>query len=137
MDERLSNRKGFTLTEALVSCVILTGALITLSAVITRSMTNIRHNRQKEVAWQVLDRQLTTIDSMGIDLFVDEGITSGEIEESGATFNWEIEIYQEDIDNLYQVDIRVTWLELSKFHQIAASARFNGMSIEVPLVKAE
>lgn len=133
----LTNNKGFTLIEALVSCVILTGALVTLIAVNTRSMTNIRLNRQRDLAWQILDRQLTTIDSMGIDQFIDQGITSGEFEESDLTYNWEIEINSEDIDNLYQANITVRWFNLNKFHQIAADARFNGPTLEAPLVKAE
>jgi len=134
---RLTNNKGFTLIEALVSCVILTGALVTLSAVNTRSMTNIRLNRQRDLAWQILDRQLTTIESMGIDQFVDQGITSGEIEESDLTYNWDVEINSEDIDNLYQVNITVRWFNLNKIHQVAAGARFNGLTLEASPVMAE
>ena len=136
MNQRLKNSKGFTLIEALVSCVVLTGALVTLIAVNTRSMTNIRLNRQRDLAWQILDRQLTTIESMGIEEFIDQGITSGEIEESDLTYNWEIEVNSEDIDNLYQVNITVRWFNLNKFHQVSADTRFNGPTLEATMVKA-
>lgn len=123
-------QNGFTLVEALVASVILGGAVMTLAGLSSRCLSRTRFNQEYEQAWQVLDRQLTLIDMMGIDEFVNEGITEGEIpgldREVQPRYRWQAEIQSEPDDYLYRVTMRVEWRLDNTWHTISACAMFDG-----------
>jgi len=129
----MSKRKrqyGFTLVEALVAAVILSGAVMTLAGLSSRCLSRTRFNQEYEQAWQVLDRQLTLIDMMGIDEFVNEGITEGEISglerEEQPRYRWQADIQSEPDDYLYRITMRVEWRLDHTWHTISACAMFDG-----------
>ncbi|UCG48802.1 MAG: hypothetical protein JSU94_03290, partial [Phycisphaerales bacterium] len=64
------DNKGFNLVETIVSSVILSGAVLAVGAIGTRSMVETRLNRQYETAAALIDKQLALIDYMGIDEFI-------------------------------------------------------------------
>ena len=128
------NRKGFTLLEALVASVVLGMAVVTLSGMSTRCISQIRLNQQYEQAWGILDRQLAVIGVMGIEEFIIQGIMEGEIgpegKESGEAnelmYHWQVQTESEQIDNLYKVDITVQWVMDKKRHTISAATLLDG-----------
>ena len=122
-------RKAFTLIEALVSCVILAGALMALFALSSQCLNRVRLNQQYDLAAQLLDRQLTAIDYMGIDQFIELGKTSGQIEESDMTYYWQASIASENIDNLYTVTMTISWLHRNKPQTFTFVTRFNGQPL--------
>lgn len=135
----LSNRqyKAFTLVEALVACVILGAAAVTLSAISTRCLSRTGLNQKYERAWQGLDRQLSAIEAMGIEEFLQQGVTEGELQrqseqqaegqdKSGDQLYWRVETASEEIDNLYKVRITVSWQVEGKEKKIVAETLMNG-----------
>lgn len=121
---------GFTLVEALVAGVILSGAVMTLAGLSSRCLSRTRFNQEYEQAWQVLDRQLTLIDMMGIDEFVKEGITEGEIpgldRQEQPRYRWQADIQSEPENYLYLVTMRIQWRLDHTWHTISACAMFDG-----------
>ena len=117
---------GFTLLEALVASVMLAGALVTLCGINTRCLSQTRLNRAYDEAWQVLDRQMTLIEYSGIDAFIDEGVTDGEIEQFGRQYYWQAAVSTLEIGNLYRVTLRVSWISAGQAHRVQATTEFNG-----------
>ena len=106
------NRKAFSLLETIVASLLLSSGVGTLCALSTRSLTAVKSNREYEHAWELLDRQLTFIDYMGIEEFIELGQTSGrfgEEDDKGQAYFWEAEIEEGTSDYLYHVDITVFW----------------------------
>ena len=120
------HRGGFTLLEALVAMMVLTGALVALQGIVNRCMYRVRVNEEKERAWQVLDRQMTVIDAMGIDTYMLEPLQEGEIEENGMLFNWRVDTSIESIDCMYEVRITIWWGPETNPHVISATTKLNG-----------
>ena len=71
MRRRRSQPGGSNLVETLVASVILSGAVLTLSAISTNALTSTRLYRHHEVAASLIDRQLSLIDYTGIDQFIE------------------------------------------------------------------
>ncbi len=102
-------RKGFTLVETILAGVILCGAVLALTAISTRSLSETKLNRQYERALAAADRQLTMIDYIGVEDFMESGQTEGKFEDSTQQYQWRAEIVSRDIDNLYMVKVEVSW----------------------------
>jgi len=127
MNNRIKKRHGgFTLLEALVATMVLTGALVSLQGIVSRCLYRVRVNEEKERAWQILDRQLTVIDAMGIDSYVQEPLKEGEIEEDEMLFHWRVDTSVESIDCMYEVTITIWWGPEAKPHVISATTKLNG-----------
>ena len=124
-----SYRSGFSVVEMLVAAVLLSGAVVTLCAVSSRSLRAVKTNREYELAWEVLERQLSLIDYMGIDEFIEMGEFEGQFgnEEAGAVvYYWQAELEQGLADNLYRVDMTVNWDPEGSRGKISAATVFNG-----------
>ena len=63
--------------EMVVASTILSMGVITVCAMSTRSLSRVRVNREREVAWDLLDRQLTMIEYVGVDNFLRQGTLQG------------------------------------------------------------
>lgn len=128
MSYRGKNHKGgFTLLEALVATMVLAAALVSLQGIVSRCLYRVRVNEEKERAWQILDRQMTVIDAMGIDSYMQEPLTEGEIEEDGMLFQWKVDTRVESIDCMYEVTITIWWGPETKPHVISATTRLDGV----------
>ena len=125
----LSKRnKGFNLIEALVASVILSGSVLTLGAISTQAVSGLRLNRQYEIAALLADRQLSLIDNMGIDEFIEQGQFEGIFEEYEPGYHWEVVTEYQDIDSLYLVSITVSWVERNRPYSITVETMLDGIS---------
>jgi type II secretory pathway pseudopilin PulG len=127
------NKRGFTLVETLTASVILCGAVLAVGAISTRSLGEIRLNRQYEVAAALADKQLTLIDYIGVDSFISSGQTEGVLEESEPGYRWKVATESLEIDNLYQVRISVSWVERKRPYSISVDTRLNGTGMLVEM----
>ncbi len=125
------NKKGFTLVEVILATTILCGAVLTLGAISTRSLTETRLNRQYEMAAGLVEKQLTLIDYMGIEEFMELGWMEGEFEEFGQGYYWEVVTEYEEIDNLYLVNITVSWVEHNRPYSVSVDTKLNGTGMFV------
>ena len=126
---RMTERKGFSLVEMLVASLLLSAAVVALCAIGTRSMTGVKLNRQYETAWDLLDRQLTMIDYMGIDEFIEMRQMSGQFEVEvlgGAVYKWEAAITEGDLDNVYVVNLSISWGADGKGGRVSVATVLNG-----------
>jgi len=123
-----TNNKGFNLVETIVASVILSGAVLTVGAISTRSLTGTRLNRQYEIAASIIDKQLTLIDYIGIDEFIELGQMEGMVEEFEPGYHWEIVTEYQEIDSLYLVTITVTWMEQNRPCSVTVDTMLNGIS---------
>ncbi len=125
------NKKGFTLVETVTASAILCGAVLTLVAITTRSLTGTRINRQYEIAASIIERQLSLLDYVGIDEFIETGCADGVVEDFEPGYHWEISTEYQGIDSLYLVTITVTWVERNRPYSVSVQTRLNGESLYV------
>ena len=129
MAVRMRRYRGFNLVEALLASMILSGSVLALGAISTRALTSTSLNRHYQVAASLVERQLTLIDFIGIDEFVESGQTSGVFEEFEPGYQWQVTTEYEGTDSLYLVTIRMTWLEGSKPQSMTVQTMLNGASV--------
>lgn len=125
------NKKGFTLVETVTSSAILCGAVLTLVAITSRSLTATRVNRQYETASSIIDKQLSLLDYVGIDDFIELGQAEGVVEDFEPGYHWAVSTEYQGIDSLYLVTITVTWSERNRPYSISVQTMLNGESMYV------
>jgi len=125
------NKKGFSLIETLVASAILSGAVLTVGAISTSSLSGTRLNRQYEVAASLIDKQLSLIDYVGIDEFVELGQMEGDFEEIEPGYHWEVITEYQDIDSLYLVTITVSWINHKRPYSISVDTMLDGISVYI------
>lgn len=123
-----TRRSGFNLVETIVASVILSGSVLALGAISSHGLTDTRLNRHYETAASVIDKQLTLIDAMGIDQFIDQGQSEGMIQELDPGYTWAVTTEYQGIDNVYLVTVTVRWLEGHRSRQLVAQTMLNGAS---------
>jgi|GEM_PF-507754 len=120
---------GFNLVETLAATMILSGAVLTLGAISTNALTSTRLHRHYEVAASVIDQQLTLIDQVGIDQFIEAGQMEGINDQFEPGYQWVVATEYVGTDNLYAVKITVTWLEGRRPYSVTAQTMLNGASL--------
>jgi prepilin-type N-terminal cleavage/methylation domain-containing protein len=131
MVQAKTNKKGFSLIETLVASAILSGAVLTLGAISTMSLSGTRLNRQYEMALSLIDKQLSLIDYVGIDEFVELGQMEGVFEEIEPEYYWEVATEYQDIDSLYLVTITVSWVDGNRPYSLSVDTMLDGISIYI------
>ena len=131
------NKKGFSLIETLVASAILSGAVLTVGAISTSSLSGTRLNRQYEVAASLIDKQLSLIDYIGIDEFIDIGQMEGDFEEIEPGYHWEVVTEYQDIDSLYLVTITVSWVDHKRPYSLSVDTMLDGITIYIELEVAQ
>jgi prepilin-type N-terminal cleavage/methylation domain-containing protein len=121
-------RRGFTLVETLAATMILSGAVLTLGAISNNALTNTRLYRHYELAASVIDIQLTLIDQVGIDRFIEAGQMEGVYDQFDPSYQWVVTTEYTGTDNLYRVTITVTWLEGRRPYRMTAQTMLNAAS---------
>jgi hypothetical protein len=132
-----TNRKGFTLVEAAVASTILCGAVLTVGAISTSSLSGTRLNRQYEVAASLIDKQLSLIDYIGIDEFIELGQMEGSFEEIEPGYHWEVVTEYQEIDSLYLVTITVTWVDRKRPYSLSVDTMLDGITIYIEIEVAQ
>ena len=120
--------KGFTLVEVIAASVILCGAVMLVGRVGTQAMTGTKLNRRYEMAASLVDRQLSLIDYLGIDAFIEAGESEGESEDFGYTFHWQVVTEYQELDSLFLVRITVTWAEGRRPYSVTVDTMFDGVT---------
>ena len=131
MIRMVKNKKGFSLIETLVASAILSGAVLTLGAISTMSVSGTRLNRQYEAAASLIDKQLSLIDFIGIDEFIELGQLEGVFEGYEPTYHWEVVTEYQDIDSLYLVTITVSWIDGNHPYSISVDTMLDGVSVYI------
>ena len=122
--KRKYSKRAFTLVEALVATVILAGGVVSVSALNSRCLKRTLLNQQQDRAWQLLDRQFTLIDAMGIDTFIEQRINQGDMDDGNLIYTWEVVIDTHEIEGLYPVMMYVRWIRGNQERVITASTCF-------------
>ena len=63
---------------------------------------------------------------IGIVGFIDSGEMQGDTEESERRYHWEITTESHEIDNLYIVNITVSWVDRNHPYSISIDTMFSG-----------
>ena len=79
----------------------------------------------------MIDKQLSLIDYVGIDEFVELGQTEGVFEDIEPEYHWEVVTEYEDIDSLYLVTITVSWVDGNRPYSLSVDTMLDGISIYV------
>ncbi|MBW8016815.1 MAG: prepilin-type N-terminal cleavage/methylation domain-containing protein [Planctomycetes bacterium] len=127
------NNKGFSLIEMIVASIILSLAVVAVCAVSTKSMTAVRSNRDYEIAWDLLDRQLTMIDYFGIEEFINQGQMSGHFgdEDREGKHYWSAKCEEGEYDYLYNLELTVMWGPENAPSSISVLTVLNGTGSEI------
>jgi prepilin-type N-terminal cleavage/methylation domain-containing protein len=125
----MTKARGFTLVEVIAASAILAGGVVVIGAITSRSLDALRLDTEYSQAWEVLDRQLTVIDYVGIDTIVQKGVTQGDFTEGSTTYAWSIAVTDELYDKLKRVDITVAWTTGGKPRRISATTMLNGSGV--------
>jgi Tfp pilus assembly protein PilV len=128
-------RRGFTLVETILAAIILCAAVLALGAISTRSLNETKLNRQYEVAMVLVDRQLTWIDYIGVEDFVELGQMEGEFEEVEPEYRWQVVTESQDTDSLYKVNVTVSWVQRNRPYSISVNTMLNVASRPVEIAK--
>jgi len=126
IEREKQNKRGFTLVEMILASIILCGAVLALGAISTQSLSGTRLNRQYEVASALADRQLSLIDYIGVDNFIEFGQMEGEFKQFEPGYHWEVTTKSMGVDNLYLVNITVSWVDRNRPYSISVDTRFDG-----------
>jgi prepilin-type N-terminal cleavage/methylation domain-containing protein len=125
-DIRNRKRLGFTLIEVIAASALLAGGVVVVAAITSRSIDTLRLNTEYARAWEVMDRQLTIFQYIGIDTVVQKGITKGEFTEGDTDFSWSATIVDEPFDKLKRVDMTVAWSKGGRSRGITTTTMFDG-----------
>ncbi len=122
-------RHGLSLVETLVAGVILSATVVTVSALSSKAMFGTGTNRAYELAASLIDRQMTMIDAVGIDAFMEMGQTQGEFGEIAPDYTWSLFVEPLGIDNLQEVTLTVYWSARGGIKSLSVTTRLNGQSV--------
>ncbi|MHC4186547.1 MAG: hypothetical protein ACYSR4_11575 [Planctomycetota bacterium] len=81
------------------------------------------------MAATLLDRQMTMIDYLGVEEFIQSGQMEGESEEFDRVYRWKVVAGYEGIDNLYEVNVTVSWVDRNHLYSVSVDTMFNGKGI--------
>jgi len=121
--------QGFTLVEVIAASVILSGAVMLVGSIGTQAMIGTGLNRRHEMAASLIDKQLSLIDYIGIDSFIESGETEGDSRDFGFPLHWQVETEDQEIDSLYLVRITVSWVERNRPYSITVDTMFDGEAL--------
>jgi prepilin-type N-terminal cleavage/methylation domain-containing protein len=125
----MKKARAFTLVEVIAASALLAIGVVVAAAITSRSLDALKFDTEYARAWEVLDRQLTIIEYIGIDTVVQKGITKGNFTEGDTNFAWSLAITEEPFDKLQRIDITVAWLRGSKSRSISASTMLDGSGV--------
>ena len=124
-----NTKNGFTLIETIVASTILCGSVLTISAICSKALSNTRLNRQYETALSLADKQLSMIDYVGIDEFIELGSFDGQFEDYEPIYTWNATVVYENIDDLYHVTVTISWTDHNRPFSLSVDTMLNGISI--------
>lgn len=124
-------RHGFNLVETLVATLILSGTVVTVGALSTRVLYDTQQNLDLERAASLADRQMALIEAQGVSTFLEQGPFEGDFGTLAPGVTWSVAYEALDVDQLYRLELTVTWLERKHPRQYTVTTMFNGNGIEL------
>ena len=121
--------KGFSLVEMLASATVLGMAVVVICTIGSKGISGMQRNREYELAYDLADRQLTLIDYMGIDEFLELRQMSGQFnddEGGGVVYSWQAAVDEGPLDNIYLVSVTVSWIQESGGRSVSVVTILNG-----------
>jgi len=131
MTRKITDSRGFSLVETLIAGAILSATVLVVIAASSISMSTTRLNRQYETAASLIEKQLSLIDFIGIDDFIDAGTLQGDFEGYEPAYHWIAETEYQDIDSLYLVTITVAWMDRNRPYSLTVETMLDGVSTYV------
>lgn len=117
--------RGFTLLETILASIILCAAVLALGAISSRSLRAMQLAEHKKVATALADRQMTVIDYIGIDEFIELGQMEGTVERVSPEYRWQVTTESTEIDDLRKVNVTVSWAERSHLYSVSLDTVLN------------
>ena len=122
---RQGKEKGFIMIEVMLASFLLGLAVLALCHISSRATLQTLDNYHSQIALEVLDKQLSMIESMGVDDFRLMGIVEGVNEDYETPYIWRVQLTDEGIGNLYRVVISVSWKGRHAIKSVSATTMFN------------
>jgi len=72
------------------------------------------------------DKQLTLIDYIGVEEFIESGKNQGIFKGLQPQYRWQVQTESTGIDALYRIKLIVSWTENSRSHNVSADTMLNG-----------
>ena len=123
-----NDSKGFSLIETIAASAILSAIVLVALRGSTAAISTTALNREYEVAASLIEKQLSLLDFVGIDDFIDVGTLEGDFEGYEPAYHWYAETEYQDIDSLYKVTLTVAWVSRNRPHSLTVETMFNGES---------
>ena len=124
--KRDRNKKSFTLIETVVAALLLSISVVLLAGISVRSLQTARSISLYEQAWDLVNRQFTMVDYIGISTFIENAPTEGTFEANGIEYDWTLNISEAHLEYLYDVTVTVGWNDDRRYKTIQAQTRFSG-----------
>ncbi len=121
-------RHGFNLVETLVATLILSGTVVTVGALSTRALNDTHQNQALERAASLADRQMAMIEAQGVTPFLEQGQLEGDFGEMAPGVFWSVTTKTLEIDQLYRLELTITWMEHKRQRSYTVKTMFNGSS---------
>ena len=103
--------------------------VLTFGALSSRALSETRLNRNYEAALLLADKQLTLVDYMGVESFVEMGRSDGTFKGPDQVYYWQIKSGSLDIDYLYTVRVTVSWSYRNRPYSVSLDTRINGLGL--------
>ena len=117
-----STDRGFTLLEVLVAMGVLGAVLPAIMIAFTTSARTRAAAENETTAAYLLRDRLSELEAVGAP---EEGEDAGEFGE-GSRFTWSTTVGSTEIEELYDVVVRVQWLEMGEQRELAVRTYMAG-----------
>ena len=118
---------GFTLLEVLVATIILALSVASIYSISARCLSQVKVDRQRHTAWEVLEQWMHSISVMGIDAYVESGEFAREVVREDQVYVCEVVPYEVSIGTLYRVEAVVSWQDdRGRARRITMATEMNG-----------
>lgn len=116
--------KGFTLIEVVVAMAVVALGLMAVFRVVSDTVNNTSHLRDRTFAEWIADNQLTEIRLRGAVPSV--GTSSGSVDYAGREWAWESTVTETPVPDLVRVDVSVRLADASDEGSLARLSGFLG-----------
>lgn len=109
------------LLEALLGTFLFSVTTYVLVTMNTHAFSTIKDLDVNRRAWEVMDRQFTIVESMGLDDVMNQNLLQGEIERDNILYLWNLQIEEQEVLQIYLVRLKLNWELNGRSKSIEAS----------------
>jgi len=114
-------KSTFMLLEALLGTFLFSVTTYVLVTMNTHAFSTIQDLDVNRRAWEVMDRQFTIVESMGLDDVMNQNLLQGEIERDNILYQWNLQIEEQEVLQIYLVRLKLNWELNGRSKSIEAS----------------